>query len=207
MGSVKDELLYAADDAARAAWEQTLEGRRWLAEQDSIRQEAAHTKSERERRWMANHPVEWAAWVRVQTVWNPEIDLASIDSPFDFDAFLNDVGRAPTQNSRIVRKDDLLPFRPGNLRWDEPRRKSDTPNVEPEYLDLRAVADMTNMSYDFVREAAVAGRLTACKKGGQWRVKPADARAWMEKDRGPQSTPPAGVMKDKVRRYLPGLHR
>jgi len=59
----------------------------------------------------------------------------------------------------------------------------------PEYLTLREVAGLTGFGYDYVYDAACRGDLPATKKGRVWRVKAADARAWMDRDRGGKPLP------------------
>lgn len=54
----------------------------------------------------------------------------------------------------------------------------------PEYLALRDVAALTGFGYDFVYDAVTRGDLRASQKGRTWRVKAADARAWMDRDQG-----------------------
>src|SRR5262245_8623559 len=54
----------------------------------------------------------------------------------------------------------------------------------PEYISLAGAATLTGFSYDFIYDAVQRGELPAVKKGREWRVKAADVRDWMERDRG-----------------------
>jgi len=71
-------------------------------------------------------------------------------------------------------------------------------SASPEYLTIRETAALTGFSYDFVYDAVTRGDLRASQKGRTWRVKAADARAWMDRDRGGPPLP----TRPKVSRLL-----
>jgi len=75
----------------------------------------------------------------------------------------------------------------------------------PEYLTLRGAAEMTGLSYDYVYDAVRRGDLPAAKKGRTWRVRAADVRAWMDRDRNGQPLPSRSDLREKVSRLMPGL--
>lgn len=78
---------------------------------------------------------------------------------------------------------------------------------EAEYLTLRQVAALTGFGYDFVRDAVARGDLPAALKGRSWRVRAADARAWVDRGRGPAPPPARAALRAKVSRLMPGLGR
>lgn len=79
------------------------------------------------------------------------------------------------------------------------------PATEPEYISLAEVARRTSFSYDFVYDSVRSGELPAAKKGKDYRVRLADMRSWMDKDRPKAAARSRSEMKAKVNKYLPGL--
>ncbi len=82
--------------------------------------------------WAARHPDEWEEWVRLLPLLKPVIDFAA-EEPFDFDDFLMEVGRRPSVNHVVVRRDESLPYEQGNMGWSAPKAeapKSPYLNVE-----------------------------------------------------------------------------
>src|SRR4051812_23004280 len=96
----EEELLGEYDEAeceereARRAAERAAESEARLAQ---------------ERRWQADHPEEWAAWVRVQSTLWPVFGVE-----YAFPDFLKEVGPDRFSVRRVERKDELQPFRAGN---------------------------------------------------------------------------------------------
>jgi hypothetical protein len=120
MGRVK-ELLFESEDAERAAWEGSPEGREHSVK---VRQEAALRTADaaaraarQERAWAAAWPREWGEWRRVRLLLDAPIAFG--DSQFDFDEFLKEVGRAPSPRHVVRRKRAAEPYRPGNMGWVE----------------------------------------------------------------------------------------
>jgi hypothetical protein len=121
-------LLFAEEDAARAAWDTSPEGRAWRHEREREAQQEALDRAEQERRWAMDH-AEWGAWLRLQPVLMP-----TFGAEYGFERFLMEVGNAPSADHNIVRKDDGLPFTPGNLKWHQGTVRSSP------YLDLMEAA-------------------------------------------------------------------
>ncbi len=116
MGRVKEQLFDAEQDAEVAAWVASPEGR--AAKEEAIRAQAAtdDERARRERVWAVRNPDEWSEWLRLQPLLVPIIDFGG-DMRFDFDDFLMEVGRRPSANHVVVRRDDERPYQQENLAW------------------------------------------------------------------------------------------
>jgi hypothetical protein len=108
MGSAKEELLAAAEDA----WESSPEGRAWRRSRDRANREHVKRRQEPERRWAIKHPVEWAEWCKLQPLLMPQFGVQH-----EFPDFLREVGVAPSSDHVIVQKDTGQPYQWGNLMW------------------------------------------------------------------------------------------
>lgn len=74
-----------------------------------------------------------------------------------------------------------------------------------DYLTLRAAADRTGFSYDYVYDAVRRGDLPASQKGRMWRVRATDLAAWMDRGRAGAAPPSRPELQSKVSRLMPGL--
>lgn len=117
MGWAK-ELLLDAEDAERAAWKASSNGRGHYAR---VRQESAlraadeaAAVSRREKAWAADWPREWQEWQRIRLLLVTQIEFGH---DFDFEEFLKEVGRAPSPRDAIQRSREDAPYQPGNLCW------------------------------------------------------------------------------------------
>lgn len=221
MSSYYEDWLEEQDRKAateHAEWVTTQEGRAWLHEHEKLRValewnsiQAAKEQmagerayAEREREWREDNPVEWAAWKRLQVVLEQgPILFGSADaSPYGFQEFLAEVEPAPPGATRVEQKDEMQPFRPGNLRWACPEVQHDQTEAEPEYLTLHEVARRSGFSYDFVYDAVRNRDLVAVQKGRLWRVKLADYHAWMDRGRAVSAAPSRPEVKESVNRHF-----
>jgi excisionase family DNA binding protein len=202
-----------------AEWLKTPEGAAWKldheklrvamewrgiqAEKERIATERA--RDERERQWRDDNRVEWVAWKRLQVVMEqgPILFGTSDVKPYDFEAFLAEVEPAPPDATHIEQKDVRVPFRPGNLRWARPDVRQAETEAEPEYISLQEVVRRCGFSYDFVYDAVTSGDLIGVQKGRQWRVKPADFRAWMDRGGAGGAAPSRPEVKESVSRHFP----
>ncbi len=116
MGRVKEVLFDAEYEAELAAREASPEGR---AETERLDREVAIAVAGRRRRekvWAVRHPDEWTEWLRLQPLLSPVIDFWN-PGEFTFDDFLREVGRCPSANHVVVRRDESLPYEQGNMVW------------------------------------------------------------------------------------------
>ena len=135
MGRVKDELFDAELDAAEGAWEGSPDGQ---AELKKLANEIAAVRAEgkqRERLWAANHSAEWEEWLRILPLLNTTIEFGA-SKPFEFDDFLMEVGRRPSPNHVVVRRDECKGFQQGNMVW---AAQTPAPPKSP-YLNVKEAA-------------------------------------------------------------------
>lgn len=79
----------------------------------------------------------------------------------------------------------------------------------PEWLSIKAAAQMTGLSQSHIRRAVKSGRLAASNVGSEfhpiWRISRADLRVWMLEQRIENRIPPRAELQELVRKHLPDL--
>jgi hypothetical protein len=93
-----------------------------------------------ERDWAAKQPGEWVEWVRLQSLLSLSFDFGS-STFYDFPQFSSELGPRPTQQHRVERRDDHIPYEKGNLVW--VRRQTPRATFHPvssPYLTLEEAA-------------------------------------------------------------------
>lgn len=162
------ERREAEEAAERAAWLETPEGQKATLEWERAgnKRERARLEDERadvgqEKVWARDHPEAWAAWQAIQPFWEAPLEFVFAGREYGFQEFLAEVGTPPPKPARVGRKDDRLPFRPGNLKWAE----TQTNQVESPYFDYRRAAAYLGEKVKTLQNAKVAGKLQPVQGG------------------------------------------
>jgi hypothetical protein len=107
---------------------------------------------EQEQKWAAQHPREWAEWLRVQ----PSLGI-DFGKDYGFQQFLAEVGPCPSPSHTVEQLDDAGPYGAGNLGWRKRRASTAETQVKPPELPHPEAARYIGVGVDTLTKLRDSG--------------------------------------------------